>query len=62
VDRQRPHHEGLPSDTLDGERWVVALSATLGSRHYYSRHESVTKEGWYQARISNCLRSTGAEP
>jgi hypothetical protein len=23
--RQRPHHEGLPSVSLEGERWVVAL-------------------------------------
>jgi hypothetical protein len=25
--RQRPHHEGFPSVSLDGERWVAALSA-----------------------------------
>jgi len=25
--RQRPHHEGLPSVSLEGERWVAALPA-----------------------------------
>jgi hypothetical protein len=25
--RQRPHHEGLPSISLESERWVVALPA-----------------------------------